>query len=40
MTIASNNAVDYERVARRTAREIGYDDHSSGWTLLVRIFAR
>ena len=30
VTIASNNAVDYERVARRTAREIGYDDHSVG----------
>ena len=30
VTISSNNAVDYERVARRTAREIGYDDHSVG----------
>ena len=30
VTIASNKAVDYERVARRTAREIGYDDHSVG----------
>ena len=31
VTIASsNNAVDYERIARRTAREIGYDDHSVG----------
>ena len=30
VTIASNNVVDYERVARRTAREIGYDDHSVG----------
>ena len=30
VTIASNNDVDYERVARRTAREIGYDDHSVG----------
>ena len=30
VTIAPNKAVDYERVARRTAREIGYDDHSVG----------
>ena len=30
VTIASNNAVDYERVARTTAREIGYEDHSVG----------
>ena len=30
VTIASNKAVDYERVARRTAREIGYNDHSVG----------
>ena len=30
VTIASNKAVDYERVARETAREIGYDDHAVG----------
>ena len=30
VTIASNKAVDYERIARRTAREIGYNDHSVG----------
>ena len=30
VTIASNKAIDYERVARRTASEIGYDDHSVG----------
>ncbi|GIQ98993.1 MAG: S-adenosylmethionine synthase [Methanobacteriota archaeon] len=30
VTIASDKAVDYERVARETAREIGYDDHSVG----------
>ena len=30
MTIASNKAVDYERVARETAREMGYVDHSVG----------
>ena len=30
VTIDSNKAVDYEQVARRTAREIGYDDHSVG----------
>ena len=30
VTISSNKAVDYERVARETAREIGYDDHAVG----------
>ena len=40
VTIASNNVVDYERVARRTAREIGTMTTQSGWTLLVKIFAR
>ena len=30
VTIASNKVVDYEGVARKTAREIGYDDHSVG----------
>ena len=30
VTISSNKDVDYERVARRTALEIGYDDHSVG----------
>ena len=30
VTISSNKIVDYELVARRTAREIGYDNHSVG----------
>jgi len=30
VTISSNKDVDYEGVARKTAREIGYDDHSVG----------
>ena len=30
VTISSNKVVDYERVARKTALEIGYDDHSVG----------
>lgn len=30
VTMSSNKDVDYEGVARKTAREIGYDDHSVG----------
>ena len=30
VTISTNKDVDYEGVARKTAREIGYDDHSVG----------
>ncbi len=40
VTISSNKAVDYERVARETAREIGYDDHSVGMDAVSEDFCQ